>query len=152
MTRPLHHLPGRPQKEIVHELMQACAFEEAGNLSGASSKAAHYLFQDVAARIGVDAARQIFLQFAAQPTPERLKRWKHQSLVSRYDMMRAPNVRQLAREIAKENENLPRRQQHGPWGTEWSNIEKLIRRLLKARRVRLDKSKTEKSRTKRLKR
>jgi hypothetical protein len=149
--KPLQHFPpGQSPGDAVHELMQSCAFEEAGDVSSAGLKAAYYLFRDITARIGVDQARAIFAHYAKGPSAETLKRMRHESLLWRYKQMRPkPNVRQFVKIIVAENAELPRAKQHGPWGTDPNNLDKLIRRLIAARRRKVDISKSGMSRTKR---
>jgi hypothetical protein len=49
-----------------------------------------------------------------------------------------PNVQKLALRLAKENENLPQKDRHGPRGTtNPQTLDKHIRRLLAERKTRL---------------
>jgi hypothetical protein len=148
--KPLQHLPPRQsRRDTVHELIQGCAYEEAGDVPSAALKAAYYLFQDIAERIGVDQARAIFAHYAKEPSAVRLKQIRHEGLLWRYRQMRPkPNVQQFVKIIAAENAKLPGEKQHGPWGTDPNNLDKLMRRLIAARRHKVDISKSRMSRTK----
>jgi hypothetical protein len=149
-VKALQHTPRRqPLRDTVHELIEGCAFEEAGHVPSAALKAAYYLFRDITERIGVDQAREIFAHYAQPPGAEALKKWRHESLLWRYDQMRPrPNVKQFVKMIVEENAKLPRREQHGPWGADPDNLDKLMRRLIGARRRKVDISKSGMSRTK----
>ncbi|MCP2125801.1 hypothetical protein [Bradyrhizobium ottawaense] len=149
--KPLQHKPpGLSPQDAVHELLQSCAFEEAGHVPSAAYKAAYYLFRDITERIGVEEARAIFMHYAEPPSAEARKHWRHKGLLWRFDQMPKPNVRQFVKMIAAENAKLPREARHGPWGTDEGNLDKLMRRLIAARKrsAKADIPKPEMSRTK----
>ena len=97
--------------------------------------AATKLFQEMEKEIGLADARRIFKEIAGPPTAKQRAGWKNLQLITLYDCMKRPNVRRLARELAKENRNLPRKLRHGPTGsTNLLVLDKQIRRLVARRR------------------
>src|SRR6516225_9826195 len=97
--------------------------------------AATKLFHEIQTDIGLEAAQRIFKEIAGPATPKQRAGWKNLQLITLYDCMKRPNVRRLARELAKENRNLPRKLRHGPTGsTNLLVLDKQIRRLVARRR------------------
>ena len=97
--------------------------------------AAVRLFHDISIELGKADARRIFKEIAGPPTAKQRAGWKNLQLITLYDCMKRPNVRRLARELAKENRNLPRKLRHGPTGsTNLLVLDKQIRRLVARRR------------------
>jgi hypothetical protein len=97
--------------------------------------AAYLLFQLIEKHHGRAAAYRIFTKFGSPPSPALINRIKNLSLLDRYNMMRPePNVQRLARQLAAENEKLPREERWGPRGTiNPLTLDKHIRRQLDKR-------------------
>jgi hypothetical protein len=90
---------------------------------------AQQLFNLIATRHGENAARRIFSIWCKPPTKRHLAMLKNIGLLERLDIMERPNVQRLARQIAKENELLPRKDRRGPGTTNPVALEKQIRRV-----------------------
>jgi hypothetical protein len=103
--------------------------------------AAHKLFLEIREHHGDAEARRIFLKFGRPPSARKMGKIRNYALLDRHDMMKPkPNVKALARELAKENETLPREERHGPRGsTDPFTQERQIKRLLKERKAALKK-------------
>jgi hypothetical protein len=90
---------------------------------------AQQLFTLITTRHGERTARRIFAMWGTPPTTRRLAMIKNFGLLGRLDLMEEPNVQRLARQIAKENEGLPRKDRRGPGSTNPVALEKQIRRI-----------------------
>jgi hypothetical protein len=133
--------PRRPPAEIVAELFRSCAWEEAGDPSGAAHKAADWLFSELIERIGVDDARKIFLHVIDELS-DHAEKHETDMLLFRLNMMRdkktgkrKANVQALARIIAAENDAFnksPERNGAPARSTNQPSIEKQIIRVRNA--------------------
>lgn len=91
--------------------------------------AASLLFGLLSAHHGEDEARRIFAMWAAPRTDHEISKIENASLLTRYEMMSKPSVRQLAKQLIKEKEEVsPPKDPRGAHGTKLENLEKLIRR------------------------
>jgi hypothetical protein len=99
-----------------------------------SEFAAAKLFNEIWTRHGEAEARRIFAGMCRSPTVKQLAESENLKLLFRYYQMEKPNVRELARTCAKENEALSREKQRGPGSTSAFALEQQIRRLIKTRR------------------
>jgi hypothetical protein len=90
---------------------------------------ARQLFTLIKTRHGERTTRQIFAMWGTAPTDRRLGLLKNMSLLDRLDVMPEPNVMELARQLAAENESLPREEQRGPGSTNPKALDKQIRRI-----------------------
>jgi hypothetical protein len=95
------------------------------------------VFLEIRKRYGEREARRLFSFWGNPPTPARLRKIANLGLLDRYDMMREPNVQQLARELAEQNKQLPRSEQRGAGTPNPIALEKQIRRLLDERKRRM---------------
>lgn len=85
------------------------------------------LFTQIMKHHGEQTARRIFSLWAKSPTPRRIARINNLMLLEKLDMMEPkPNVKKLARDLAKANKKLPRTEQRGARGTNAENLERLI--------------------------
>jgi hypothetical protein len=88
---------------------------------------------------GEQIARRIFAQWGTPPTAKKIGMIKNWGLLDLYDLMKEPNVQELARKLAEENKALPRAQQRGPGATDPVTLEKQIRRQVTLRKARIKK-------------
>src|SRR6516225_4514242 len=91
---------------------------------------ANCLFYAIERHHGPTAARDIFDKSGVIPKRMRAA-LKKMYVLKRLIEMRKPNIAKLARDLAKENKKLPEEQQHGPGGTNSSNMETYIRRAIR---------------------
>lgn len=97
------------------------------------SHAAQLLFTAIYEAKGERVARQIFAKLGKPPSPRQQAELANYRLLDRYDMMRLPNIMQLARELEEENKSLPPSQRRGAGGIDRSNLEAQIKRARKRR-------------------
>lgn len=88
---------------------------------------------------GLDAAKRIFAELSKPMTTREKRAYEAWKLLHRYESMEKPNVRELARQLAKEHKNTSGKR-HGVTGISEDALDKLIRRTRKKfrRRTRLD--------------
>jgi hypothetical protein len=102
------------------------------------------LFLEIRESIGDAKARWVFAKWGTPPSRRRRQEINNDGLLSRLDLMSVrdrktgelrpcPNVLKLAKQLAKENESLPREQQRGAGSTDVHALEKHIRDLVKKR-------------------
>jgi hypothetical protein len=116
-------------------LRQTSPWREGIDRMPGAEYAAYLLFRLIEKHHGIAAARYIFTKFGAPPSAKRINQIKNLGLLDMYDMMRPkPNVQRLAKQLAAENEKLPREERWGPRGTtDPLVLDKHIRRLVQKR-------------------
>jgi hypothetical protein len=136
-------------------LMEACLIEgQFRDVASLAREATSDLFGAISKKLGRETALNIFASF--NKSPSELKLIKNKALLDRYDIAPPsllklankpddrPNLKQLAREIAKENEKLPQEERAGPTGsTDPDTIEKQIYRLVQERDKDRERAKAE---------
>jgi hypothetical protein len=91
---------------------------------------AQLLFMVFRENHGDSIARRIFAKWSAPPSNRRLQEIANLGLLDRLDLMKPkPNVQRLARQLAGENERLPKSKQRGAGSTNPMLLEKQIRRI-----------------------
>ena len=100
---------------------------------------AQQLFTLITARHGERIARRIFAKWGTPPSERRRQLIANIGLLDRLDMMKPPNVQQLARSLAGENKKLPRSQQRGAGSTNPKALEKQITRIRDLRKAHMKK-------------
>jgi hypothetical protein len=102
-----------------------------------AQRAALELFLVLMRHHGEPAARQIFARWGEPPTKASMAEIKNYGLLDRLDMMRPrPNVQQLARKIAQENQGRAAGERIGPRGsTDPAAIERHLRLWVAKRRT-----------------
>jgi hypothetical protein len=114
-------------KTLAAELFRACTDQMGGQLDEAGTQAAYYLFAELNRQIGRSRARHAFWQFAKPAEAMDHKEIKNMGIIDRLDMMEGgPNVKELARQIARENYGNPTPQQI-------ESVERQIQKLNKKR-------------------
>jgi hypothetical protein len=139
-----------PQRTGLHPPCPFCEMfpAETGRISFSDTidsvfgaeRAAYTLFVQIKRYHGLQKARRILTKFGSPPTKRKQVMIANHRLLDRYDMMRPkPNIQRLARQLAKENESLPRNQQRGPGAIDAHALEKQISRQLKLRKIGMEK-------------
>lgn len=125
---------GRKSAKLLAEEMILSCFNDIHDPLEAADRAAYWLFSVTVAEFGLSHARRIFMKFGKEPSPKKLKKIKNAGVLSRYDMMKEPNVAELARQLFAENQALPKGKRSTTTLGSW---EKHITRLKKDRERRL---------------
>jgi hypothetical protein len=101
----------------------------------AARNAASFLFDEIETKLGRPAARRIFARLGTEPSASKLAMFKNHQLLVRLDTMKPkPNIKKLARDLAKENKEIPREQQRGSGSTNADTLERHIRKLVAERK------------------
>jgi hypothetical protein len=113
-------------------------FDKIETIEGAKNRALK-LYLEIERFHGEEEARRIFAARAKEPTPAKRAERKNFLILQRYDNMEpAPNVMELARQLAEESTTLPGEEQITPRGSMVaSTIEHHIRELKKKRTARI---------------
>jgi hypothetical protein len=133
-ARILIDLLGKPDAKtpLRPDQLRYASREGAETILGARHMA-QLLFMVIREHQGDRTARRIFAMWGTPPTDSRLKEIANLGLLDRYDMMKRPNVRQLALELAEENKALPRNKQRGAGSIVPADLEQQIRRVRRER-------------------
>lgn len=134
-ARMLIDLLGKPDAKtpLRPDQFRYASKEGAETVCGAKHMA-QLLFMVICEHHGDRTARRIFAIRGKPPTPTRLKQIANFGLLDSYDMMKRPNVRQLADQLAEEHKTLPKAKQRGACSTKPRDLEQQIRRQLRQRR------------------
>ena len=79
---------------------------------------------------GLDAAKRIFAELGKPMATREKNAYEAWKLLNRYESMEKPNVRELARQLAKEHKNTSGKR-HGVTGISEDALDKLIRQARK---------------------
>ena len=133
-ARMLADLLGKPDAKMPLRPDQLrYAFTPGADSITGAKHLAHLLFMIIREHHNDRTARRIFAIWGTPPTDSRRKEIANLALLDRYDMMKRPNVRQLARELAEENKALPRNKQRGAGSIVPADLEQQIRRVRRER-------------------
>jgi len=106
-------------------------------IAGAERRAL-VLYLEIEKHHGEEEARRIFAKRGKKPTKTENAERKTWKVLQRFDAMPAPNVMELARQLALESKTLPVDEQITPRGsTSEATIDHHIRDLLRKRKARI---------------
>jgi len=111
----------------------------AESITGAKHMA-QLLFMVIREHHGDRIARRIFAMWGTPPSKRRLSDINNLALLDRLDLMKKPNVEQLARQLIAEHEKtVPKQKRRGASGIDAKNLAKQIRRQRDRRKAAMKK-------------